>query len=306
MINKLYLNAIGFLLLTMTSASVFAQEHYAHATITKTSTNKSITYFANPSSSQEVESRLDWSTHDLDNAYEFRLYDIPVTESFSFEFSVESKSGNDVRIGIRDGSSNLHEIKFASNATLIVGGTGYSLSYTISDVFKIDKCGNDLNFYKNNSLIAGESLGLGAVIGYEAFINVLAANTIDLYFDFQEDSDCVPTEPSLDETASFNLIDQHIKNNCAILPSDGILRFSYQEKYNIVPGENDVIYASIYDYTHELIMKIPMSNSYGYNHKSIDINTIPGGLPSNTNSCYQLEVEGANKGLDYFLNFRTK
>lgn len=107
-----------------------------------------------------------------------------------------------------------------------------------------------------------------------------------------------------DFTLSYNLVDTEIDDNCTILPSDQRLNFYYFEKYNIVAGENDQITVSFYDYRHDHILDVTLNNTYGPNYHSLYLTGVI--LPGISNKCYQVEINGANKGLTYYLNYRRQ
>ena len=163
------------------------------------------------------------------------------------------------------------------------------------DSFAIEKVEDTIRFFKNGHLL--ESI-LDTTVGQALYPvlslddNSIAPKTYDLSLSMSHG--CYALQQN-----GFNTISSAIRSQYAKVADDE-LRVVFNQRYNVVPGQNDTADYNIYDWQRQSVGNGTIPVVYGPNHHTLDISS----APLLDGAYYVLEVTGPNKGETYYLRFK--
>lgn len=237
--------------------------------------------------------------------FEFDIYDIEAAALFGYTLADRMPSvPGDIIYGFRlidDGNRTLQIIE---NGKVESSG----LEYVAGDRLKImfnTTLGN-VRYYKNGIFLKKTDytqlvpMNVGLLVGDGAGVS-LSWNT-NLGYGAPERGNSYAKLGKTMDASFYQLAHETFLNNFGnvVAQPEIYLKFTYEERYNIVEGKNDRMLYKIYDWKRELLADSDMPNAYGVNWHEVDVS----GLGLEAGEFYTLEVTGVNKDEKYYLRFR--
>ena len=228
---------------------------------------------------------------------------------FSVKLPSELSTGDDFTLGLKDPS--LPDDDLNSFYGFDLDPTTYDkIAYTAGSVYSettaqlatteylIQIKNGVVAYYRNGARITqGDPVNFNT--GIQSLHPAFLMNSIrngGAVLDVKVNFPCVPPPPNMDQFATLR---KQLDGHFVSLQGGDTLRFKYIEDYAIVNNKNDKITCEVLDWKDGVKQTVSLDNVYGVNWQQFKLS------PSLVDGqYYTLKVEGANKGIIYYLRFQ--